>query len=202
MKYSCSSSAQTLDCSAVSVEEWRGVRLATCSRPSSTWHKHPESQRSGAQAVAASAHTPAACRKCVWQAERTTRNVCVASCSQPHNSWSRCAKGQGASSPAPAAPTPLRPAHERSTPAKQRARRQSPCTHANRSPECVPAPPNVTHSRAEPEEPRRGAGAPGRAPHLSRAARNTRNRGARLAGQFKASDTQLAPTSQQLAKVP
>ena len=63
------------------------------------------------------------------------------------------------------------PAHERSTPAKQRARRQSPCTHANGSPECVPAPPNVTHSRAEPKEPRRGAGAPRTrtAPFTSRA---------------------------------
>jgi hypothetical protein len=55
---------------------------------------------------------------------------------------------------------PYRPQHERASHAQQRARRQSPCTHTNRSPECVPAPPHAAHSRAEPEEPRRSAGAP------------------------------------------
>jgi hypothetical protein len=62
-------------------------------------------------------------------------------------------------SPVPAASTPLRPAHERASPAQQRARRQSPCTHTNRSQECVPTPPHAARSRAEPEEPRRSAGA-------------------------------------------
>ena len=54
---------------------------------------------------------------------------------------------------------PCRPHHERASPAQQRVRRQSPCTHTNRSPESVPAPPHAAHSRAEPEEPHRSAGA-------------------------------------------
>ena len=75
---------------------------------------------------------------------------------------------QSASSPAPAAPTPLRPAHERASLAQQHARRQSQCTHANRSPHrptprtAAPSP----RSRAEAQEPHR------RAPHLRRAAPN------------------------------
>ncbi len=58
------------------------------------------------------------------------------------NSWSRCAKGfQGAMSLQASRAQLCRPHRERASPAQQRVRRQSPCTHANRSPECVPAPP-------------------------------------------------------------
>ena len=53
---------------------------------------------------------------------------------------------------------PWRPKHKRASPAQQRARRQSQCTHGNRSPEQCTA--HAAHSRADPEEPRRGAGAP------------------------------------------
>ena len=66
------------------------------------------------------------------------------------------AKPKHARTAVPAYPPPC----QRESPAQQRARRQSPCTHANRSPEGVPAPPQAVHSCAEPEEPRRSAGAP------------------------------------------
>jgi hypothetical protein len=58
--------------------------------------------------------------------------------------------------PLPARPHPSQAPRE---PVQQRASRQSPCTHTNRSPECVPAPPYAAHSCAEPEMPRRSAGA-------------------------------------------
>ena len=77
------------------------------------------------------------------------------------NSWSRCTKGfQGAMSPRASRAQPCRPRHKSASPAQKRSRRQRPCTHANRSPECTPAPPHAAHCRAEPEEPRRSAGAP------------------------------------------
>ncbi len=52
------------------------------------------------------------------------------------------------------------PHHKCTSPVQHEARRQSPFIHANRSQEwCIPSP-HAAHSRAEPEDPRRGTGAP------------------------------------------
>jgi hypothetical protein len=57
--------------------------------------------------------------------------------------------------PCRSVPDPRQPAASAQRPS---ASRQSPCTHANRSSECVPALPHAEHSRADTEEPRRGVG--------------------------------------------
>jgi hypothetical protein len=77
------------------------------------------------------------------------------------NSWSRCAKGfQGAMSPQASRHQPYPTSSQARKPCATARAPPEPYTHTNRSPEQGILPPHAAHSRAEPEEPRRSAGAP------------------------------------------
>jgi hypothetical protein len=101
----------------------------------------------------------------------------------------RTASAKDAMSPAPAAPSPPSP--------RASTQRPSAAVRASREPVQTSQPlagvrlprPAPSDAAPSPKEPRRAAGTPRRAPHLSRAARTTRNRrGARMSariGQFR-----------------